>query len=233
MSSIHTKAELYQAAEQIREGLKLPEFYRSEEVFQRIAQREESILSLVPFHSTGLQGMASIGEPGERDVILLSAHLDERERGFYAAHELVHLTCHRTEKKGAFRCFSSNVPMQDDYLEWQANEGAAEILMPWRLFLREVSDFSPDLTRRTDIQRLRLHLAGRFGVTDGMVAVRLESLKYELYRAMQGEDPSTFSPISAREQLRRNITVPSLNDMERQLWSKELNHHRRLREIDI
>lgn len=113
MSSIHTKAELYQAAEQIREGLKLPEFYRSEEVFQRIAQREESILSLVPFHSTGLQGMASIGEPGERDVILLSAHLDERERGFYAAHELVHLTCHRTEKKGAFRCFSSNVPMQD------------------------------------------------------------------------------------------------------------------------
>lgn len=234
MAEIRTKADLYRAAARIRTELALPpEGCRADEVFRRIAHRPESILTLVPFATPGLQGMASVGQDGERDVILLAQRLDERERGFYAAHELVHLTCHRQEQGGLFRCFDSYLPARDDYLEWQANEGAAEILMPWRLFLQTVLDLSPDLTRRSSIQRLQLELADRFGVTQGMIAVRLESLKYELHLALQGEPIDGICPISAREQQRRNIAVPSLNDLSRQLWQQELDYHRRLREIDV
>lgn len=233
MDNIRSKAELYQVADQIREQLGLHAPCTAEEVYQRIIAREDIGLAFIPLNTWGLQGMSSAGENGERDIILLSDALGKLERGFYAAHELIHLTCHRDQQRGRFYCFFDKTLEQDDFLEWQANEGAAQIVMPMQQFLPEALALLPNMGDRTGLLRMRLKLAAHFGVTDSMVQVRLESLKYELYQAWIGQEIASITPLSAREQQRMGITVPSLNDRIQQLWQKELNYHRRLRDIDI
>ena len=81
------------------------------------------------------------------------------------------------------------LPQQDSFLEWQANEGAAEILMPWRQVVELVLECPPDPDSRESLIRLRLRLADRFGVSDQMAAVRLESLRYEIACALEGQSP--------------------------------------------
>ena len=110
--------------------------------------------------------MCSPGKPGQEDIILLSSRLTDRERGFYAAHEWLHLCWHRDASKSPFLCGEYRFPQQDSFLEWQANEGAAEILMPWRQVVELVLECPPDPDSRESLIRLRLRLADRFGVSD-------------------------------------------------------------------
>ena len=66
--------------------------------------------------------------PSKRGIILLNdARLPQAQR-FTLAHELVHFALH-TER----REFFCAVEQTDRQMEWQANEGASELLLPHRL----------------------------------------------------------------------------------------------------
>lgn len=233
MSRINSKAELYQTAAILREKLGLTDPCDAETVLQRIQAQPNVRVAYLPFQSPALRGMCSPGKPGQEDIILLSSRLSDRERGFYAAHEWIHLCCHRNEQKAPFRCNDYTTPRQDSYQEWQANEGAAEILMPWQLVLQYILDNPPDLSSRTSLVRLRLQLADRFGVSDQMAAVRLESLRYEIACALSGQPLDSIELLSFHEQQRRGIQVRSLEETARELFLREQRYHRSLRSIDI
>lgn len=233
MSQIRNKAELYQAAAALRRQLCLPECCTSGVVFDRIQSQPGVQIAFLPFQSPALRGMCSPGKPGQEDIILLSSRLTDRERGFYAAHEWLHLCWHRDASKSPFLCGEYRFPQQDSFLEWQANEGAAEILMPWRQVVELVLECPPDPDSRESLIRLRLRLADRFGVSDQMAAVRLESLRYEIACALKGESLDTIELLSVREQQRRGIQTQSLEEKARLLFAREQEYHRRLRNIDI
>ena len=144
MSQIRNKAELYQAAAALRRQLCLPERCTSGAVFGRIQSQPGIQIAFLPFQSPALRGMCSPGKPGQEDIILLSSRLTGRERGFYAVHEWLHLCWHRDASKSPFLCGEYRFPQQDSFLEWQANEGAAEILMPWRQVVELVLECPPD-----------------------------------------------------------------------------------------
>ena len=148
-------------------------------------------------------------------------------------HEWLHLCWHRDASKSPFLCGEYRFPQQDSFLEWQANEGAAEILMPWRQVVELVLECPPDPDSRESLIRLRLRLADRFGVSDQMAAVRLESLRYEIACALEGQSPDTIELLSVREQQRRGIQAQSLEEKARLLFAREQEYHRRLRNIDI
>ena len=102
MSQIRNKAELYQAAAVLRHQLSLPERCTSGVVFDRIQSQPGIQIAFLPFQSPALRGMCSPGKPGQEDIILLSSRLTDRERGFYAAHEWLHLCWHRDASKSPF-----------------------------------------------------------------------------------------------------------------------------------
>ena len=105
--------------------------------------------------------------------------------------------------------------------------------MPWRQVVGLVLECPPDPDSRESLIRLRLRLADRFGVSDQMAAVRLESLRYEIACALKGESPDTIELLSVREQQRRGIQTQSLEEKARLLFAREQEYHRRLRNIDI
>ena len=228
MVPCYTKQQLYEVADHIQ--AELPKG-SADTLSERIAALPSIVVQYLPFRTPGLRGMASIDPENQQDIILLSQHLQVQEKGFYGAHELMHLRCHRSAGVSAFTCRDPRYPAQLPYLEWQANEGAAQITMPWKAVLQEITRCT--LKQRSDILRLRLHLAQHFCVTEAMVKVRLESLRYEIQQLLQGKVLEQITLLSAAQQLRMGIDAVSLNTIADQLFQQELNRHKRYYAIDI
>lgn len=71
---------------------------------------------------------------------MLNARHSVEELNFDCGHELIHLTKHRGLGLSSFHCFDTLKPKQDPFIEWEANEGAAELTVPYRSFLPLLSD---------------------------------------------------------------------------------------------
>ena len=212
----YTKRDLYKAAGRIRaEHLSAPDPDRTLRLAEQFAASDRIDFVTLPFKTRGLRGMAVLAqEEGQRDVILLNSCLDEREQNFYCAHELCHLILHREAPKRQFNCFDKLRPHQDPRIEWQANEGAAEILIPYRSLLPRVRAAWPHLCTAEDIRRFRLALADTYLVSPTVIGIRLESLRYEIAQHLSGVPVDRVEVLSALQQKRRGMHVMSLGSLE-------------------
>jgi Predicted Zn peptidase len=149
---------------------------------------------------------------------MLNSKRNRREQNFYCAHELAHYLLHNSGEAGSFQCFDKIRRQQDNFIEWQANEWAAELLLPYKFFIPELCStlrWPDDMERLPDIRR---NIAMVFGVSERVVYHRIESLKYEIRQYQIGVKLSQIEVRSANEQLRRGIHVKSLNEPPKPLW---------------
>lgn len=71
----------------------------------------------------------------------------EKGRNFDCMHELIHFWFHPA---GAKLCYGDNFVKQNRFIEWQANEGAAQGLMPKDLFMRKYLLYSGGIKELSD-----------------------------------------------------------------------------------
>ena len=181
-----------------------------------------SDVAFLPFKTSGLRGMAVLSEMEGQDIILLNEKLTYYERNFYCAHELMHLLIHRKAGGATFQCYQTIHPNQNSFLEWQANEGGAELVIPYRDFFIVVKQNLDKLHTSVDYKKFKLQLMERYGVSKTVVDIKFESLKYELYQYLSGIPIDHIQFLSFSAQQRHNISVPSFNDIEKKLFYKEL-----------
>lgn len=178
-----------------------------------IAQELDSIdvISHV-FECPSFCASALVGE--QRDTIILNAQRT-LSRNFDCAHELIHLKKHRDKGRTVFSCLESGraVPGLDPFLEWEANEGAAELLVPYRLFLPYFVDWWPMINSRQDFLRFLSRAAKHFGVSSATIKVRFESLKHELWQFDSGVPLDEIELLSATQQRALSIQHASINDV--------------------
>ena len=174
------------------------------------------------FSTQQLRGMAYVSSTNnENDVILLNGNLTFEEQNYYCGHEFIHVLLHRGEEGKHFSCYEKTMPNQNSILEWQANEGSAEFLMPYKMMFPLVKSYIEKCGSNlewTDLHDLKVFLAGKFNVTETVAKYRLESLKYELNQFLNGRDLSDLDFLSLRQQKRSAISVKSLNDIEDNLY---------------
>ena len=84
------------------------------------------------FKTPGLCDIAMVDE--SVDTIVLNTNQSGLEQNFDCAHELVRLFKHRNIQT-YFKCFTKVKPRQNTFIEWQANEGAAQFLVPYQDFI--------------------------------------------------------------------------------------------------
>lgn len=175
------KAALYAEVERIRleNGVSDP--------FE-IARRNGIKVSLYAFDSRRLAGALMRGK--NRAEIIVNARRSPEGRRFTVAHELMHFFLHR----GAnfFCCDQSAVTA----LEWQANEGAAELVLPFREFLSYYVNIR-SLLLSDEEKALRL-LAEKFAVSPAMAKARLASLGPEISQLEEGVPIEEIVPLSRR-----------------------------------
>lgn len=178
-----TKKELYDVIEHFRQkcGISTNDYPLNT---RSICQWLGVIVDEMPIKTPGLRGIShpkDSNDPCDNDLIALKSGQSSGEQNFYCAHELMHLLFHRNKSQKTYKCYDDLQEKQNSFEEWQANEGAAELLVPYQIFIPLY------------VKRARLHareslfeydinadLAAAFSVTPGVIANRANSLVYQI-----------------------------------------------------
>ncbi len=213
-----TKRDLYKKIQTLRGHMHLSNLPYPIDLVEYCNHDDQIEIERVPFKTNGLQGMAVLPDKyGEKDIIMLNSKQSSCESNFYCAHELIHLNIHRDGKGKTFNCYEKARPYQDKYLEWQANEGAAELIAPYEEILKIIGARKDKFNNWWGIEELKSFLCKNFFVSEAFVKYRLESLKYEIYQYLNGVDFNRIKVLSQFQLSKLGFTVDSLNDRERVL----------------
>lgn len=195
MTPILTKRQLYITIARIRRYFGISADSYPIDLMELVKSIGCVKIGYVPFRTRGLRGMLSVSRvPKEPHIILLNAGRARLENEFTCGHELMHLLLHARKPESGFQCFDSLDVHRDPYAEWQANEGAAELKLPYIQVIGGFIDMclfsAPDGRRSRSIQE---DLARRFEVSEVVMGNRLLSLSHEIMQSVE-------SAISWREE---------------------------------
>jgi len=161
------------------------------------------------FRTRGICGTALIGE--KVNTIVLNNKRTKVEQNFDCGHEIMHCNLHKDYEIKLFNCFETVLPKQNRFIEWQANEGAAQLLMPYTDFIEFV--LSEKDKFKHNFKQLQQIMAHYYFVPEVSVFFRFEGLKYEIQQALDGVAIDKIELLSANAQTSRGINIKSLNEM--------------------
>lgn len=114
-------------------------------------------------------------------------------KNFDCMHELIHYMFHH---RNHYIC-NSNV---EDHLEWQANEGAAQFLVPYQSFIPNYCQlyerYNKQMTADKAYKSLISHLSRHYMVGEMVITYRLNQLKSEIVQYLDGIDINRIQIIS-------------------------------------
>ena len=170
------------------------------------------------FDTTEICGILYKGD--NSTTIGLNNFRTEDQQNFDCAHELVHYYSHDIPYCKCV-CSESNQIRQESTIEYQANEGAAQLLVPYEYFISDVCDVYCEALSSYDIDCIINDLAMRYRVTDAVISVRLQSLKYEIFQYTSGVPIEDIRIISDRRQRQEGIIVESIIDVRNRKRTEE------------
>ena len=103
----------------------------------------------------------------------------ETSRRFNCAHELMHFYLHPAGQPYVCEPFRNRAHPY----EYQANEGAAELLVPYRLFIPEIYTLGMTLAGGPLTEKL----ARRYGVSETVIRYRIHGLSFEISQYINGK----------------------------------------------
>lgn len=198
----YTKEKLYKMVDSIRGLAGLPNGDYPINVIDFCSGRTDYEVGFHPYKTRGLRGTL-VMDP-EVNTILLNSKQTSSEQNFFCAHELVHSILHRNEGISIFRCFERVLPQQNPYLEWQANEGAAQFLVPYQDFIPIFTTLLSFSGPSTGVYVPSV-LADRYGVTTRVIELRIKNLSYEIDQYKRGVPIGQIELLSNKRQRDRGI----------------------------
>lgn len=160
----------------------------------------------------------------ENHVILLNENKSFVEQNYHGFHELTHILT-VDEPGTTLNCFGNTRPNQNSYIEWLANEGAAEFLMPYKEILPIIRNESKTFDEHSmPIFDLSEKLSNMYNVSTVVVQNRISSLSYEIWQYLSGTDIDKIQLMSHPEQQRKGINVDSLLDIENKMFDACWNY---------
>lgn len=211
MSTLTTKADLYNDIDNFRIALGIENDVLCSPV-NFVEGLGYEILYL-NFKTPGLRGMATILPGFEPGTIILNGKRSTRENGFVVLHEMTHCIRHVKQHVSSIQCYDNPRKSQNPYYEWEANEAAAELLMPYRIFI-------PDVVRLCTIYgaenpTVLYDLLQKYQATQRAIIFRVKNLKYEIAHYCSTGQLSSDSLLSRKAQESRGIHMDkySLSDL--------------------
>lgn len=205
MAQFITKQDLYEFIASAKERYGIKNCSYPLNLIGICEDRNNLDIEYLHLKTKGLCGVAFIGN--KSDTIVLNSGRTEKERNYDCAHEVIHLLKHRNLGIAEFKCYEN----RSTSIEWQANEGAAETLVPYKLLLPLICENRGLLKHWKTTYALRGQLATYFNVTESVIKYRLENLKYEISQYLNGTKLENLEILSAGKQKQANINIKSIN----------------------
>lgn len=220
--SLNFKKELYNFISDLRRQYPLLCYSKDRDI-KGFCNANNIELHLRTFDSKGLCGAAFFGE--KHDTIILNSCRNKIEMTFDFIHELVHTKKHRNIENQFFTCFDGK---QNTFLEWEANEGAAEFLVGYKVFIPlfcELFDMYMNCYSLWEItygsETLFEELANRFGVTEMVIINRIRNLSYEIDQYKKGANLDRINLFSSNVRSHNNIDS---TDYQSIIQKEQLKH---------
>lgn len=198
-----TKLELYRTVEAIRAScdiLTSPPFDS-----KNLCTNTFSLnLTETSIKTPGLRGMSHI--PSR--TVILDSNLNAEEQNFYCMHEIMHHLLHRNRRTKVYSVYEYTAADQDPFVEWEANEGAAQFLVPYQTFIPDYINLSRK-NARSNIPGVetRNELSNIYSVTQSVIATRIKNLNYEIWQYINGTPICSIDVRSSRYLERNRINV--------------------------
>lgn len=137
-------------------------------------------------------------------TMVLNRNRDLLSIKFDCMHELIHYFWH---DKNIYHCTYKNGKAEIKYYyEWEANEGAAEFLVPYKILIPLIfQDGYILLNKNIIIEKL----SKIFKVSEAVIELRLATLEYEIYQYSKGVPLNEIELLSKRQQEIKKITFVS------------------------
>ncbi len=212
-----SKKDLYESINNLKNKINLQDAEYPLDIFDICRNRLTNIeIGKVPFKTNDLRGMAVVSENPiiENHVILVNGNKTPQEMNYYGAHELIHIAIQKNKAGQTFTCYDKVKPTQDRYVEWQANEGAAEFLVPYRRLLPIIKKHYDKICVGLGTYNFCKTYSQLFGVSTVVMQNRLNSLSYEIDQYLSGTPLDDIQILSHTQQIKQGIHVLSLNDQE-------------------
>lgn len=169
--------------------------------------------------------MATIAiDPSDINCILVNSNLTFAEQNFHGTHEFIHTVSCRKNRGQTFSCFDTVRPNQNSYIEWIANEGAAELLVPYKQLLPLIKKHYPDLIQDLGTYSFCEEYADSFLVSPMVLQNRIDSLKYEIHQHISGIEIEDIQILSKKAQEGKGILLKSLVALENDRVSEWFSH---------
>ena len=185
-----TKAQIYRHVERLRRAFGIaPEDYPLGMADLRALAKGRAELRVHVFDSATLGAYMIKNPPPRRSLIVLNGRRPPLSQAFDLAHELVHFYTHPA---GNFFCEipeDGKVRRDLPAMEYQANQGAAELLMPYRLVIPMAAELADAKRLWRDPameRRLGEAVAERFRCSPWAGILRIGDLRHELAQFRDG-----------------------------------------------
>lgn len=212
-----TKETIYRTVDKLRYALGISSYPIDAKLIVQNCCRDPKI-EYLNFDTNDICGVLYKGDVST--TVALNQNRSESQQNFDCMHEGIHYFSHDISY---CKCVcSEKVIRQERSIEYQANEGAAQLLVPYELFIPEVMDLFNANMSSSDIDARIAELAGKYGVTDAVIAVRLRSLKYEISQYISGIPIERIRLLSDTRQKQEGIVVESIMDIRDQRFKEEV-----------
>lgn len=214
--------ELYGIVTELKNQFNITPFDYPLNIFELCKRISNVEIQAVPFITPDLRGMVSIAKNDEEiHAILVNKNKSFEEQNFHGFHELMHIPT--ADQPGTIlRCFDTTKPNQDSYLEWLANEGAAEFVVPYKMLLPMIKSELFAMTTGIGTWNFCEEHSKDFYVSPIVIQNRIDSLKYEIDQYLNGIPLDQIEILSNNKQKKRGISIKSLVELEnerlRKIW---------------
>lgn len=128
------------------------------------AYKDKLQIEVKPFPTLLLGGLLYKDPDDVMSIMAINSLKSKKSQNFDVMHELLHYWLHPA---GEHLCYDSNFIFQNKGIEWQANEGTAQALMPEKLFMKMYIYYSGNINNLSDY----------FIVSKTAVEYRIKNLK--------------------------------------------------------
>lgn len=153
---------------------------------------KDLIIEELPFSIEYICGILYKGD--NTTSIALNSSRESYQQNFDCMHELIHYFLHDISYCQLI-CSEKNIK-QDSFIEWQANEGAAQFLVPYQIFIPKYLELEQKYAKSSSNYKTVEELANYFNVSYTVINNRINSLENELLQYKQGIDISSINIIS-------------------------------------
>lgn len=204
-----SKEELYLLIDYIRDSF---EIYLDGDAFNIIKFYKNNFSGILDyqlhsFNDKTIGGFLVKNKYPEKSHIVINSSKDGLSSLFDLGHELIHFLLHPEDRNHYISTSLCNI----DNFEWQANEGAAELLVPYRKFIPKFARNIKKCKNYNDYITLVKKLSDDFVVSTAVIEYRIKGLKYEIYQYENGTIIDNLKFLSQRAQEENGINITPYN----------------------